>query len=46
LRVARAIIAKVPACMAITGDANGEANARVVKVKPSSDAWTVRYAPT
>jgi len=31
LRVAREIVAKVPAWMATTGDANGEANARVVK---------------
>jgi len=44
LRVAREIVAKVPACRATTGDANGEANARVVNVKPLSDAWTVRFA--
>ena len=44
LQVAREIIAKVPACMAITVDCNGEANARVVNPRPLSDAWTVRFA--
>ena len=44
LRVARDIIAKVPACMAITVDQNGDANARVVNPKPLSEAWTVRFA--
>ena len=44
LLVAREIIGKVPACMAITVDPNGEANARVVNPKPLSDAWTVRFA--
>jgi general stress protein 26 len=44
LHVAREIIAKVPLCMAITVDRNGDANARVVQVKPLSDAWTVRFA--
>ena len=44
LQVAREIIAKVPACMAITVDCNSEANARVVNPKPLSDAWTVRFA--
>jgi general stress protein 26 len=44
LQVAREIIAKVPACMAITVDRNGEANARVVNPKPLSDTWTVRFA--
>ena len=44
LLLAREIIAKVPACMAITVDLNGEANARVVNPKPLSDAWTVRFA--
>ncbi len=44
LRIAREIIANVPACMAITVDGNGEANARVVNPKPLSDAWTVRFA--
>ena len=44
LRVAREIIAKVPSCMAITVDGNGDANARVVNVKPLSEAWTVRFA--
>src|SRR5271166_3760566 len=44
LLLARVIIAKVPACMAITVDPNGEANARVVNPKPLSDAWTVRFA--
>jgi general stress protein 26 len=44
LRVAREIIAKVPSCMAITVDRNGDANARVVNVKPLSDEWTVRFA--
>jgi general stress protein 26 len=44
LQVARAIIARVPACMAITVDADGRANARVVNVKPLTDAWTVRFA--
>ena len=43
LRVAREIIAKVPACMAITVDRNGDANARVVNPKLLSDAWTVRF---
>ena len=44
LHVAREIIAKVPLCMAITVDRNGDAHARVVQVKPLSDAWTVRFA--
>jgi general stress protein 26 len=44
LQVARGIIAKVEACMAITVDRNGDANARVVNPKPLSDAWTVRFA--
>ena len=44
LHVAREIIGKVPSCMAITVDRNGEANARVVNPKPLSDAWTVRFA--
>jgi len=44
LQVAREIIAKVPACMAITVDPNGDANARVVNPKPLTDAWTVRFA--
>jgi general stress protein 26 len=44
LGIAREIIAKVPACMAITVDGNGDANARVVNPKPLSDAWTVRFA--
>ena len=44
LYVAREIIAKVPLCMAITVDRNGDAHARVVQVKPLSDAWTVRFA--
>jgi pyridoxine/pyridoxamine 5'-phosphate oxidase len=44
LYVAREIIGKVPSCMAITVDRNGEANARVVNPKPLSDAWTVRFA--
>src|SRR5215468_571824 len=44
LRIAREIIANVPACMAITVDRNGDANARVVNPKPLSDAWTVRFA--
>lgn len=43
LQVAREIIAKVPACMAITVDRNGDANARVVNPKPLSDEWTVRF---
>src|SRR5882724_8015699 len=43
LRVARDIIAKVPACMAITVDRDGAANARVVNQKPLTDAWTVRF---
>ena len=43
LRIAREIIANVPACMAITVDRNGDANARVVNPKPLSDAWTVRF---
>jgi general stress protein 26 len=44
LQVASEIIGKVPACMAITVDWNGDANARVVNPKPLSDAWTVRFA--
>jgi general stress protein 26 len=44
LGIAREIIAQVPACMAITVDRNGDANARVVNPKPLSDAWTVRFA--
>lgn len=44
LRVAREIIAAVPACMAITVDRHGDANARVVNPKPLSEAWTVRFA--
>lgn len=43
LQIAREIIAKVPACMAITIDRNGVANARVVNAKPLSEAWTVRF---
>lgn len=43
LRVAREIIAKVPACMAITVDRNGDANARVVNPWPLSDEWTVQF---
>ena len=43
LQIAREIIAKVPACMAITIDQNGDANARVVNPKPLSEAWTVRF---
>jgi general stress protein 26 len=43
LQIAREIIAKVPSCMAITVDRNGNANARVVNPKPLSDAWTVRF---
>jgi hypothetical protein len=41
LRIAREIIAKVPACMAITLDGNGDANARVVNPQPLSETWTV-----
>jgi pyridoxine/pyridoxamine 5'-phosphate oxidase len=44
LRIAREIIAEVPACVAITVDHDGEANARVVNAKPPSEAWTVRFA--
>ncbi len=44
LQIAREIIAKVPACMAITVDLNGNANARVVNPRPLSDTWTVRFA--
>jgi len=44
LRIAREIVAKVPACMAITVDRNGDANARVVYPKPLSDTGTVRFA--
>jgi general stress protein 26 len=43
LRIAREIIANVPACMAITVDRNGDANARVVNPQPLSDTWTVRF---
>lgn len=43
LRIAREIVANVPACMAITVDRNGDANARVVNPKPLSDTWTVRF---
>ena len=35
LRIARDIINKVPSCMAITVDGNGDANARVVDPKTS-----------
>jgi general stress protein 26 len=44
LQIAREIIGKITSCMAITVDGNGEANARVVNVKPPSDTWTVRFA--
>jgi general stress protein 26 len=44
LQVARNIIASVPSCMAITVDANGDANARVVDPRPLSENWTVRFA--
>jgi general stress protein 26 len=43
LQIAREIVAKVPACMAITVDRNGDANARVVNPERLSDTWTVRY---
>jgi len=43
LRIAREIIAKVPACMAITVDQNGDANARVVNPWPLSNEWTVQF---
>lgn len=43
LRIAREIIAKVPACMAISVDGNGDANARVVNPNPLSEVWTVRF---
>lgn len=43
LQVARGVINRVPACMAVTVDANGVANARVVNPKPLSDEWTVRF---
>jgi general stress protein 26 len=43
LRIARDIIAKVPACIAITLDGNGDANARVVNPQPLSETWTVRF---
>jgi len=43
LKIARAVVDKVPACMAITVDENGCANARVVNPKPVSDTWTVRF---
>jgi general stress protein 26 len=43
LRLSREIIAKVPACMAITVDRNGDAHARVVNPQPLSDTWTVRF---
>jgi general stress protein 26 len=43
LQIAREIVAKVPACMAITVDRNGDANARVVNPQPLSDTWTVRF---
>ena len=44
LQIAREIVARVPWCMAITVDAHGDANARVVIPKPLSTAWTVRFA--
>jgi len=44
LQIAREIIGKVTSCLAITVDQNGDANARVVNVKPLSDTWTVRFA--
>jgi general stress protein 26 len=43
LQIAREVIATVPACMAITVDRNGDANARVVNPHPLSDVWTVRF---
>ena len=43
LKIAREIVDNVPACMAITVDENGCANARVVNPKPVSDTWTVRF---
>ena len=42
LKIAREIVDNVPACMAITVDGSGGANARVVNPKPVSDTWTVR----
>jgi general stress protein 26 len=44
LQIAREIVASVPACMAITVDRNGDANARVVNPHSLSDTWTVRFA--
>jgi general stress protein 26 len=44
LQIAREIVARVPACMAITVDHNGDASARVVNPFPLSDGWTVRFA--
>ncbi|MBR0779665.1 pyridoxamine 5'-phosphate oxidase family protein [Bradyrhizobium diazoefficiens] len=44
LQIAREIIAGVPACLAITVDSHGDANARVVNPAPLSDIWTVRFA--
>lgn len=43
LQVASEIIAKVPACMAITVDSNGNADARVVNTKALTSDWTVRF---
>ena len=34
LRIAREIIANVPSCMAIAIDRNGDANARVITMRP------------
>jgi len=43
LQIAREIVNNVPACMAITVDRHGDANARVVYPTPLSDTWTVRF---
>jgi general stress protein 26 len=43
LRIARQTVAKMPSCMAITVDQQGEANARVVQTSPLSDDWTLRF---
>lgn len=43
LAIARQVIEKVPTCMAITVNGNGEANARVVQPSELSDAWTLWF---
>jgi general stress protein 26 len=43
LQIARQTVSKMPDCIAITVDQNGEANARVVRTSPLSDDWGLRF---